>query len=63
MDVTSIKEINKALKYIKKNIKTLDYVIFNAGTYVKENSKNITVSNTKLMMDLNFTAVIKNKGT
>ena len=60
MDVTSIKEINKALKYIKENIKNLDYVIFNAGTYIRENSKNITVSNTKLMMDLNFTAVINN---
>ena len=36
IDVTNLNEVNSALKYIKDNISSLDYVILNAGTYLKE---------------------------
>ena len=60
MDVTNVNDITKSIKYIKENIKTLDYVLLNAGTYIKEDSKNSTLQNTKIMIDLNFTAVLNN---
>ena len=38
LDVTNINEISKSLKYIKDNVKNLDYVLLNAGTFIKEDS-------------------------
>ena len=58
IDVTNLNDVKSALKYIKDNIKYLDYIILNAGTYIKEDSKNITIENTKLMIDLNFVSVV-----
>ena len=58
LDVTNINEISKSLKYIKDNVKNLDYVLLNAGTFIKEDSKVMSIKNTKSMIDLNYTSVL-----
>ena len=58
LDVTNINEISKSLKYITNNIKNLDYVLLNAGTFIKEDSKVMSLKNTKSMIDLNYTSVL-----
>ena len=57
LDVTVTEDGDKSIKYIKKEIKQLDLVILNAGTYIKEDSKSATINSTKLMIDLNYTSV------
>ena len=57
LDVTVPDEISKCIEFIKNNVKNLDFVILNAGTYLKENSKFATIESTKYMIDLNYTAV------
>ena len=57
LDVTIPDEISKCIEFIKNNVESLDFVILNAGTYLKENSKFATIKSTKYMIDLNYTAV------
>ena len=58
LDVTNVNEISKSLKYITNNIENLDYVLLNAGTFIKEDSKVMSLKNTKSMIDLNYTSVL-----
>ena len=58
LDVTNINEISESLKYITNNIEKLDYVLLNAGTFIKENSKVMSLKNTKSMIDLNYSSVL-----
>ena len=57
VDVTVPDEISKSIKLIKNHVESLDFVILNAGTYLKENSKFATIKSTKYTIDLNYTAV------
>ena len=50
--------LEKSIKYIFKNFKNCNVIIFNAGTYVNESSVNLSMKNTKFMMDLNFNTII-----
>jgi len=58
LDVTSADQILTCSKFIAKNTKNLDFVILNAGTYIREDSKLATVKSTKKMIDLNYTSVL-----
>lgn len=58
LDVTDIEQLEECIKYIKEDIKKLDIIIFNAGTYIKESGQELSFKNTKLMMDLNFNSII-----
>ena len=58
LDVTDTDEILKCSKFISKNTKNLDFVILNAGTYIREDSKFATIKSTKKMIDLNYTSVL-----
>jgi len=57
-DVTNANSLEKSIKYIFKNFGNCNVIIFNAGTYVNESSVNLSMKNTKLMMDLNFNTII-----
>ena len=57
LDVTVPNEILKCIKNVKNEVEKLDFVILNAGTYIKEDSKSATINSTKHMIDLNYTAV------
>ncbi len=58
LDVTKTQEIIKCIKFINREVKSLDLVILNAGTYIKEDSKFATINSTKYMIDLNYIAVL-----
>ena len=58
LDVTDVIKLEASIKYIYKNYRRCDIVILNAGTYVNENSKDLSIKNTELMMDLNFNSII-----
>ena len=51
LDVTIPDEISKSIEFIKNNVESLDFVILNAGTYLKENSKFATIKSTKYTID------------
>ena len=57
IDVTKADNILNAIKFIEKETQNLEFIILNAGTYIKEDSKYATIKSTKHTIDLNFTAI------
>ena len=58
LDVTVSKEVLNGIKFIEKECKNLEFIILNAGTYIKEDSKYATIVSTKQVIDLNYIAVL-----
>ena len=58
LDVTDVDQILNCSKFIAKNTSKLDFVILNAGTYIREDSKSATIKSTQKMIDLNYTSVL-----
>jgi NADP-dependent 3-hydroxy acid dehydrogenase YdfG len=57
LDVTVSEEIVNGIKFIEKETENLNFIILNAGTYIKEDSKYATIKSTKHMIDLNYIAI------
>ena len=57
-DVTNLKQLKKNIDYIVNDIEKLDIIVFNAGTYIREVSSNLSFDKSKLMIDLNFNSII-----
>ena len=58
LDVTLSEEVLNGIKFIEKECQNLEFIILNAGTYIKEDSKYATIESTKHVIDLNYIAVL-----
>ena len=58
LDVTASKEVLNGIKFIEKECQNLEFIVLNAGTYIKEDSKYATTESTKHVIDLNYIAVL-----